>query len=169
MKRKLADIVTGVRILLAAALLFLPPRSVLFGVLYLLSGLSDASDGAIARKTHTESERGARLDSIADLLFFLVCAMKIVPLVRLGAWIWAWAAGIALIKTAGLLRQLARGGSPMPPHSVSNRLTGVLLFLWPLTIPLADVRYTAAAVCAAATWAAVQDRILWHRARKMTG
>jgi phosphatidylglycerophosphate synthase len=36
--------------------------------------LSDAADGLIARHTHTESDRGARLDSFCDVIFYS-CAL----------------------------------------------------------------------------------------------
>ena len=37
-------------------------------------------DGAVARKTGTDSEFGAKLDTIADIVFTAVCMIKILPL-----------------------------------------------------------------------------------------
>ena len=42
-------------------------------------------------------------------------------------------------------------------HSVLNKLTGGLLFAFPLTLAFIDVRYGAAVVCAVATVAAVHE------------
>lgn len=152
-----ANIITVCRILFSAALLFLPPFSTAFGVIYLLCGLSDAADGITARQTHSESETGAKLDSAADMLFLAVSAVKILPAVHLTAWIWVWAAVIALIKIAGMLLRLICGCAVMPPHSVSNKLTGLLLFVFPMTVPLVNSCFSAAVVCTVASVAAVQD------------
>ena len=42
-------------------------------------------------------------------------------------------------------------------HSVMNKATGALLFLLPLTIPVLPLKYSAIAVCSAATFAAIQE------------
>ena len=68
----IADTITSVRIAASLLLLFLPLHSVGFFAIYTLTGLSDALDGWLARKTGTASDFGARLDSIADLLFYAV-------------------------------------------------------------------------------------------------
>ena len=78
-----ANSITVSRMLFSLALLVLPSRSLPFVVLYLLCGLTDVLDGFIARKLHTESEKGAMLDSIADLLFAVVYAVKILPILVL--------------------------------------------------------------------------------------
>ena len=42
-------------------------------------------------------------------------------------------------------------------HSVMNKATGALLFLLPLTIPAVGLKTSAVIVCAAATFAAIQE------------
>ena len=42
-------------------------------------------------------------------------------------------------------------------HSFMNKATGALLFLLPLTIPAAPLKYSAIVVCAVATFAAIQE------------
>ena len=163
--RKPANLITLFRIVLSIALLFLPTLSVVFGILYLLGGVSDMADGFVARKTHTESKTGAKLDSAADLLFVTVSAVKLLPLVRLNTWLWIWGAAIALIKIAAMVLRFVRVHTFMPPHSIPNKLTGVLLFLLPLTLPLMDIRYPVALVCAVATFAAVQDSLSLERSK----
>ena len=163
--RKPANLITLSRIVLSIALLFLPTLSVAFGALYLLGGISDMADGFVARKTHTESETGAKLDSAADLIFVTVSAVKLLPLVRLNTWLWIWVAAIALIKIAAMVLRFTRVHTVTLPHSISNKLTGVLLFLLPLTLPLADIHYPAALVCIVATFAAVQDILSLERSK----
>lgn len=63
-KAGLANLITGTRILCSAALLFCPAFSAPFYVLYLMAGLTDMVDGAVARKTGTVSTFGAKLDMI---------------------------------------------------------------------------------------------------------
>ena len=153
----LSNLITLSRILFSLTLLFLPPLSAAFGVLYLLCGISDMADGFVARKTHTQSKTGAKLDSAADLVFFAISAVKLLPLIRLDARLWAWTAAIALIKLAGMFLRLYRLHSFAPPHSIANKLTGILLFLLPLILPLAGFRHFVVLICIVATFAAVQD------------
>ncbi len=51
-------------------------------------------------------------------------------------------------------------------HSVMNKVTGALLFLLPLTIPAAGLKYSAIVVCAVATFAAMQEGHLIRTARE---
>lgn len=152
-----ADCVTLSRIVLSLALFFFPPRSLPFGVLYLMCGISDALDGTVARKTHTASEIGARLDSIADLVFFSACAAKLLPLLTLPLWLWIWTACIAAVKAGCILASYIRFRRFTVPHSAANKVTGCLLFFLPLTAYAGCVRSGASAVCAAASFAAACD------------
>jgi len=64
---------TGLRILLALALPFLPP-SWWLGIV-IAAGLSDLLDGIIARRFNATSELGALLDGIADKVFVLAAVV----------------------------------------------------------------------------------------------
>ena len=52
----MANIITGIRIVISAFLLFCPVFSPEFFMLYISAGASDMIDGAVARKTGTVSE-----------------------------------------------------------------------------------------------------------------
>ena len=52
------------------------PLSTLFLTIYVLTGISDVLDGAIARKYTTTSELGAKLDSIAYCRSILLDGMR---------------------------------------------------------------------------------------------
>ena len=67
----IADMITLLRIAGTILLLFFPALSPAFFILYALTGLTDVLDGWIARRTKTASDFGARLDSVADLLFYM--------------------------------------------------------------------------------------------------
>ena len=93
----MANIITGSRILLSIALLFFPTFSPAFYALYLTAGGTDMIDGTVARKTGKASEFGARLDSIADIVFVLVCLVKLIPVISIPVWLYVWIGIIALI------------------------------------------------------------------------
>ena len=84
----MANAITGLRILVSAALLFCPVFSPSFYALYLIAGLSDMADGIIARKTNSVSEFGSRFDSIADFVFVAVCLIKILPVMDIPIWLY---------------------------------------------------------------------------------
>ena len=152
-----ANIITVSRIIFSLLLFVFKSDSYSFAVLYLLCGITDMLDGFIARKLHTESEKGARLDSIADLIFAVVYAVRILPLLSVPYWIWIWTAIIAVIKIAGIIVAGRKAKKLLIEHSFGNKLTGLLLFLLPLSVYVADVKYTAAVVCAVATVTAIGE------------
>ena len=153
----IADLLTVGRMLLSLPLLILSPLSPVFRLLYLLCGATDVLDGFAARKLHTESEKGARLDSTADLLFAFVYAVRILPRLSVPLWIWIWTAVIAVTKAAVIAIASKKAHSLRVEHSPGNKLTGVLLFFLPLSACAVDVRHGAAIVCAAATASAIGE------------
>lgn len=159
----MANIITLSRIILSVALLFPETFSPAFYSLYLASGITDMADGFIARKTHTESALGEKLDSIADIVFAAVCLIKILPAVRLRTWILVWTAVIATAKILVLYLNWKKENRIGFDHSFANRATGLLLFLFPLTNLICDINYGAAVCCATATAAAVLEmKALWR-------
>jgi CDP-diacylglycerol--glycerol-3-phosphate 3-phosphatidyltransferase len=152
-----ANIITEIRIVLSAALLFRPALSPGFYALYIAAGFSDMIDGAVARRTGTASELGSRLDTIADIVFVLVCLIKLLPVLSAPIWLYIWIAVIALIKLANIAAGYIRHKEFISVHSVINKVTGLLLFVFPLTLTFIDLRYSAAVVCMVATAAAIQE------------
>ena len=65
----LPNFVTGLRMVGTFLLLFTKAFSPAFYAIYSICGISDVLDGFLARRTGATSEFGARLDSVADLLF----------------------------------------------------------------------------------------------------
>ena len=161
----MANLITCLRIALSAALLFCPALSPAFCALYLAAGFSDMIDGAVARKTGTVSELGARLDTAADLVFTAVCLIKLLPVLDIPVWLSIWISVIAVIKLFNLAVGYIRQRVFAAVHSVINKVTGALLFVFPLTLAWIDLRYSAAAVCAVATIAAVHEGYLIRAGR----
>ena len=156
-KSMAANLITGTRILCSAALLFCQPFSPPFIVLYLIAGITDMTDGPVARKTGTVSELGAKLDTAADFVLVAVCLMKLLPKLFVPLWIWLWIGGIALIKAINLLSGFIVQKRFVAMHTVMNKVTGILLFILPLTLPVLALKYSVPLVCAAATFAAIQE------------
>ena len=153
----MANIITGSRIVLSVALLFCPALSPVFFVLYIAAGITDMIDGAVARKTGTVSAFGARLDTVADIVLVAVCLFKLLPVLDVPVWLCIWIAVIAVIKAANIAVGYIRQKKLISVHSILNKVTGGLLFVFPLTLAWIHFKYSAAVVCAVATVAAVHE------------
>ena len=129
----------------------------LFFVLYLAAGLTDLIDGPVARKTGTVSELGAKLDTAADFVFVAVCLWKLLPSLAVPLWLWIWIVLIALIKMINIISGYVIQQKHVALHTIMNKVTGILLFVLPLTLPVVALNYSAPLVCAVATFAAVQE------------
>ena len=153
----MANIITGSRIVLSVALLFCPALSPVFFVLYIVAGITDMIDGAVARRTGTVSAFGARLDTVADIVLVAVCLFKLLPVLHVPVWLYVWVAVITAIKAANIAAGYIRQKELISVHSIPNKVTGLLLFIFPLTLTWIHFTYSAAVVCAAATVAAVHE------------
>ena len=153
----MANVITGLRILVSAALLFCPVFSPIFYVLYLFAGLSDMVDGIIARKTNSVSEFGSGFDGVADFVFVAVCLIKVLPVMDIPMWLYVWTAVIALIKIINIISGFAKQKRFVAVHTTMNKVTGALLFMLPLTLTILPFIYTGIPICSVATFAAVQE------------
>ena len=153
----MANAITIFRMAASIVLLFCPAFSPAFYIFYIMAGLSDMLDGFAARKTNTASRFGERLDSIADFVFVVVCLIKLLPILSIPAWLYGWIGIIAFIKAVNVVSGFAVQKTFMAVHSAMNKVTGVLLFLLPLTIPILPLKYSAVIVCTVATLASIQE------------
>ena len=153
----MANLITFVRIVCSTGLLFVPVFSPAFYVLYLIAGISDMVDGTIARKTGSVSEAGSKLDTAADIVLITVCLIKLIPVLDIPSWLLFWIAIVALIKLINIISGYVMHKEFVAVHNVMNKVTGILLFILPLTVTLIDLKYSGAAVCAVATAAAIRE------------
>ncbi|MBQ7715745.1 MAG: CDP-alcohol phosphatidyltransferase family protein [Clostridia bacterium] len=153
----MANIITGLRIACSTAILFCEPLSAAFYVLYSVAGFTDMIDGAVARKTNKASDSGAVFDTAADAALVAACLVKLLPVLNIPVWIYVWCGVIALVKVINVISGLVLRKKIVVLHTVMNKVTGILLFALPFTISLVDPVYSAPLVCAAATFAAVQE------------
>ncbi|MBO4782729.1 MAG: phosphatidylglycerophosphate synthase, partial [Lachnospiraceae bacterium] len=106
---------------------------------------------------NTVTEFGARFDTAADFVFVVVCLIKLLPVISMPLWLCVWIAMIALIKIINIISGYLVQRKLVAVHSVMNKVTGVLLFILPLTFPIVPLKYSAIPICAVATFAAVQE------------
>ena len=157
----MADLITISRIFLSVLLLFLPFPSLSFLALYIAGGVTDMADGFVARATGTAGARGAKLDSLADGVFFLVSVIKIFPSLSLPPLLWAPVMIVLLVRVANLLDSFFKGREPL--HTTADKITGFLLFLLPLSLGLVPIMFSASAVTAVAFYAAIEETVLLWR------
>jgi len=157
MAKHLANILTGCRILGSILLLVFPAFSVAFYIIYLFCGFSDMIDGTIARKTNSTSKFGSQLDTIADLIFVAASLVKLLPVIHIPVWLWIWGSVIAVIKISNIILGYVSKKQFISLHTIMNKVTGLLLFLLPLTVSFVELKYIAIAVCSIATLSAVQE------------
>ena len=153
----MANVITGIRILISLVLLFCPVFSPIFYTLYLIAGFSDMADGIVARKTNSVSEFGSRFDGVADFVFVAVCLIKILPVMDIPIWLYVWTAVIFFVKIINIISGYAMYKRFIAAHTTMNKVTGVLLFIVPLTLSIVPLIYTGIPICSVATFAAVQE------------
>ena len=157
MKKHIANIVTGIRILGSVCMLCSSVFSPLFYSTYLLCGFTDMIDGTIARKTNAVTSFGSHLDSIADLIFLIAASIKLFPAICIPDWLWFGILIVFILKIAAVIWRYILKQQFMIKHTLMNKLTGFLLFLLPLSLPFMEIKYSAGIVCAVAFLSAVQE------------
>lgn len=155
----IADAMTLVRMAASVLLLFLPLGSYRFFLAYTIAGVTDALDGWLARRTGKASEFGARLDSVADLLFYGVLLVRIFPVLwqLLPGEIWYVATAAVLIRLASYLAAAVKYRRFAALHTWLNKLTGFAVFLLPFMLALTDGVAYSWMVCALALASSTEE------------
>lgn len=153
----MANIITLIRIICSIALLFFPAFSPAFYALYITAGISDMADGIVARKTGTASDFGAKLDTAADFIMVVVCLIKLIPVLDIPIWLLVWIIVIALIKAINIISGYVKRKKFVAAHTVMNKVTGIIIFVLPLTLTFIDIKYSGIFICTLATFAAIQE------------
>lgn len=126
----LPNCITGLRIAGAVCLLFTEAGSPVFSGLYTLCGVSDVLDGWLARRLNAVSERGARLDSVADLCFCAAALAKLFPVLwaLLPAAVWFGAAVVLAVRLMSYGVAAVKYRRFLSLHTWLNKLTGAVVF-----------------------------------------
>lgn len=161
-KWNMADTITSIRIAASLFLMFLTPKSPEFLAVYTLTGLTDALDGWLARKTGTASDFGAKLDSIADLVFYGAVLIRLFPLLwqALPGGIWCAVTGILLVRLAAYGTAAIKYHRFASLHTWLNKLTGGAVFLLPYVLALSTGAAYCWAVCILAVAASLEELLI---------
>lgn len=161
-KVTLPNCITAFRIVGTLFLIFTVPLSPVFYLIYTLCGLSDVLDGWIARATNSTSDFGSKLDSVADLLFYAVMLIKLLPALwrLLPVWIWYVVGGILLLRIASYITVAVKFQRFAAVHTRMNKLTGAAVFLIPYFLALPCAVVYSLAVCVIAGIASAQELLL---------
>jgi len=126
--RHLPNILSFSRLIVSPLLIPCFNKPGLYAAVFLFCGLSDILDGFLARKLGAESSRGARLDSLGDLIMFVSILLSFLLQVPEILQTYIPAIGIIfLIKLAALLLGSLKNKEFYSLHTLGNKLAGFLV------------------------------------------
>ncbi|WP_426351347.1 CDP-alcohol phosphatidyltransferase family protein [Alloiococcus sp. CFN-8] len=158
--KNLANILTGIRIIASIIILCVRPLSCLFWILYLCCGISDILDGYAARSLKQESEKGAKLDSIADIIFGMSMIIVFIQSVSIPEWLWLCVFIVLLIRMSAYFIGYKKYQSFSSLHTYSNKITGFLLFCTPVLLEILDISITGGLLSLSAIISALEELII---------
>ena len=124
------NVITISRMVLVIALIFIPPLSPASIIIFLVAGASDMVDGALARRIKdANSELGAELDSIADLLMVIVGVFVILPAMEVWPWLWYGILAALGFKLMSAVPGIIKHRKVFFLHTISNKVLAMLLFI----------------------------------------
>lgn len=148
------------RIIFSLILIYTKPLSLAFYVIYIICGLSDIMDGVIARKTGTTSSLGAKIDSIADMVMVGVLLFLIYPIANITSKIVIWIILISIIRLLSVFIAMKKYKIFASIHTYGNKITGIVLFLYPILLPYINTTVTMYIICFIASISAIEELII---------
>lgn len=155
------------RIIFSIILFFIKPLSIAFFIIYIICGFSDVMDGFIARSMGTQSRVGEKVDSLADLVMVAVLLIVLYPIVNPVAKILIWVILIGLIRLLSAIIALIKYKTFAMLHTYGNKITGLLLFIFPLLLPFINTNTLMYIICSVATITAVEEFIIQVTSRNL--
>ena len=154
-----ANALTSIRILGAVCLIFIEPFGSVFNTVYIICGLSDAFDGSVARLTKSASEFGAKLDSVADLMFYASMFIRVLPTLTevLNGAIWYFVITVLVIRLSSYITAIVKYRRFASLHTYLNKFTGFLVFFVPLLIQTKIFNTYCSVLCAISGFAAIEE------------
>ena len=156
------NFITCIRLIGTASLPFTKLFSIEFYIVYSICGLSDALDGWLARSLKQSSEFGSRLDSIADLLFYFVMLLMVLPVLWINLpWpIWIAVGAILLLRLISYIMAAFKYKCFASIHTYANKLTGFGMFSVPYFLPLPMMVYGCIIVCILTSFSTVEEFLI---------
>lgn len=163
--KNLPNLITLSRLVSALLLMPICAFSPAFFVVYTYCGVSDILDGALARILHCNDEFGARLDSIADIVFYAVSAFKILPVLcsKFTPSIWYMITATVIIRIISYTAAAIKYRRFASLHTYMNKLTGFLVFTIPYILFLPFAKTACMIISVVALIAAAEELIIHIR------
>lgn len=163
-----ANIISISRILLSIVILLFMNNIIIFSIVYILCGVSDILDGFIARKTSTQSILGAKIDSIADCVMYIVIIVillklkmeiiiSFIPLISI----------IFFIRIINLVVGVYKYKTLAMIHTIGNKITGLLVFATPIVCVVLDYSKPIIAVGVVAVLSALEEFLILITSTKL--
>lgn len=131
--QNIPNILSISRIVFSVLLLSVFENFTIFILLYVFAGITDILDGYVARKLKAESTLGAKIDSAADLFFYLVLTIYIVvQYTEVVIHFWILISIIFLLRFSGIIIGIYKFRKVVMIHTIGNKVAGFLIFLLPL-------------------------------------
>ena len=164
----LPNMITSIRIIGTACLLFMKPMTLAFYIIYTIAGISDVADGWTARKLKVTSEFGSRLDSAADLLYYAVMVFKVFPVLWdiLPMWIWITVAATVVIRIVSYVLAAVKYRCFASLHTYMNKATSVVAFTIPYALRTPFDTIVCGACSVVMALAAVEELIMHIRMKE---
>ena len=128
--------ITALRIVGAFVMMFTKIFSKEFYIVYTLCGITDVLDGFVARVTKTTTDFGAKLDSVADLLFYGTMLFKLLPemLAAMPNAMPVMIASLVALRVCSYLIAAFRYKKFASLHTYMNKASGFSCFVMPYLI-----------------------------------
>jgi len=148
------------RIIFSPLMLLVNPFSIEFIIIYLICGISDILDGYIARKTSTISKLGDNLDSIGDFIMILIVLFILLKSIGIPRFIVIWTIIIGIIKIISVIVVFKKYKTFEMLHTYMNKITGFLLFIFPITLTFISSDISMIIICLIASLAAIEELMI---------
>jgi len=148
------------RIILSLILIFVKPLSITFYFIYIICGFSDIMDGFIARNTGTTSVLGAKIDSMADMTMVGVLIIVLYPIIKPADIILIWIIAIAIIRLVAMVVAMKKYKTFASIHTYANKITGIVLFMFPILIHYIFAIELGYIICAMASISAIEELVI---------
>ena len=169
MKKNLANIVSGARIVAAAFLYIFPTIDWRFLVIYTFCGITDLIDGPIARKFNSTSAVGSVLDTVGDIVTYMALAKILLVQHFVPSWVVIWMIITGLGDLAAGLLSLAKCKKFFIVHSLFGKILGGSIFVFPFALKIIEAigvetelsaHICMGAICVISTIAAIESFVI---------
>ena len=135
MNKYIPNILSLLRIISSFLLIVSLDNPKLFVIIYLIIGLTDILDGFTARKLNMESELGAKLDSAADFLFYMILLFIFIKYYSSFIVTFRFElTAIIFIRFFNLLLTKLKYKKIVFLHTTANKISGILLYFLAIII-----------------------------------